>query len=48
MCGRYAASRDKASLVTEFDAVNVTERNLAADYNVAPTKDVYMVADRSN
>ena len=48
MCGRYAASRDKASLVTEFDAVNVTEQNLAADYNVAPTKDVYVVADRQS
>ena len=48
MCGRYAASRDKAFLVTEFDAVEGTEQNLAADYNVAPTKDVYVVADRQS
>jgi putative SOS response-associated peptidase YedK len=46
MCGRYAASRDKATLVEEFAVDRAPERDLAADYNVAPTKDVYLVADR--
>ncbi len=46
MCGRYAASRDKATLVEEFHVERVPERDLAADYNVAPTKEVYIVADR--
>lgn len=46
MCGRYAASRDKATLVEEFHVDQAPERELAADYNVAPTKEVYVVADR--
>ena len=47
MCGRYAASRDKAALIEEFEVERSTERELPADYNVAPTKDVYIVADRA-
>ena len=47
MCGRYAASRDKAALIEEFEVERSTERELPADYNVAPTKDVYIVADRT-
>lgn len=47
MCGRYAASRDKATLVTEFQVSAAPDRDLAADYNVAPTKEVYAVADRA-
>lgn len=46
MCGRYAASRDKATLVDEFQIVKAPERDLAPDYNVAPTKEVYAVVDR--
>ena len=46
MCGRYAASRDKAALIEEFDVERSAERELPADYNVAPTKDVYVVSDR--
>ena len=44
MCGRYAASRKPEDLALEFDAVPAEGRPpLAADYNVAPTKDVYVV-----
>ncbi|RBY96781.1 SOS response-associated peptidase [Blastococcus sp. TF02-8] len=44
MCGRYAASRKPEDLALEFEAV-VAEGapKLDADYNVAPTKDVYVV-----
>ncbi len=47
MCGRYAASRDKATLVREFDVVAAPAAELPADYNVAPTKQVYTVVDRA-
>jgi putative SOS response-associated peptidase YedK len=44
MCGRYAASRKPEDLVLEFEAVPAQgQPPLAADYNVAPTKDVYVV-----
>jgi putative SOS response-associated peptidase YedK len=44
MCGRYAASRRAEDLVLEFEAVRAEDQPpLAADYNVAPTKDVYVV-----
>ena len=44
MCGRYAASRSPADLVVEFEAVRAEGLTaLPADYNVAPTKDVYVV-----
>ena len=44
MCGRYAASRRPDDLVVEFEAVRAEgQAPLAADYNVAPTKDVYVV-----
>jgi putative SOS response-associated peptidase YedK len=47
MCGRYASSRRPEDLVEEFeiDKVEVKE-TLAADYNVAPTKQVYAVLQR--
>ncbi|MGN6132794.1 MAG: SOS response-associated peptidase [Nocardioidaceae bacterium] len=47
MCGRYASSRKPEDLVEEFeiDKVEVKE-TLAADYNVAPTKEVYAVVER--
>ncbi len=47
MCGRYASSRRPEDLVEEFEIVedrSVTP--LAADYNVAPTKEVYAVLER--
>ena len=44
MCGRYAASRSPDDLVVEFEAVRAEgQPALPADYNVAPTKDVYVV-----
>src|SRR5690349_9232489 len=44
MCGRYAASRSPDDLAIEFEAVKAEgQPPLAADYNVAPTKDVYVV-----
>ncbi|MGK5170597.1 MULTISPECIES: SOS response-associated peptidase [unclassified Geodermatophilus] len=44
MCGRYAASRRPEDLVLEFEAVRAEGQSaLPADYNVAPTKDVYVV-----
>jgi putative SOS response-associated peptidase YedK len=48
MCGRYASSRKPEDLVEEFeiDKVEVKE-TLAPDYNVAPTKQVYAVLQRS-
>lgn len=46
MCGRYAASKDAATLIEEFDISRAPEAELPPDYNVAPTKDVYTVLDR--
>ncbi|WP_347057777.1 SOS response-associated peptidase [Blastococcus sp. HT6-30] len=44
MCGRYAASRSPDDLAIEFEAVPAGRQPaLPADYNVAPTKDVYVV-----
>jgi putative SOS response-associated peptidase YedK len=47
MCGRYASSRKPEDLVEEFEIDRVAaDRPLEADYNVAPTKEVYAVLDR--
>ncbi|NUP44668.1 MAG: SOS response-associated peptidase [Streptomyces sp.] len=47
MCGRYAASRKPEDLTGIFDVLKwEPEEALAPDYNVAPTKDVYVVLDR--
>jgi putative SOS response-associated peptidase YedK len=44
VCGRYAASRRPEDLTVEFEAVPAPgQPPLAADHNVAPTKDVYVV-----
>lgn len=45
MCGRYAAAKDPAALAEEFETTVPTEA-LSPDYNVAPTKKVYIVLDR--
>ncbi|MET7638374.1 SOS response-associated peptidase [Streptomyces sp. NPDC005438] len=47
MCGRYAASRGPEDLagIFEVEKWDVAE-TLEADWNVAPTKDVYAVLDR--
>ncbi|HYQ63309.1 SOS response-associated peptidase [Actinophytocola sp.] len=47
MCGRYAATKDPATLAAEFDALDATEDHApAVDYNVAPTKSVVAVVAR--
>ncbi|GHF46531.1 putative SOS response-associated peptidase YedK [Amycolatopsis bartoniae] len=47
MCGRYAATKNPADLVREFDAVDETGGQARdADYNVAPTKNVVTVVQR--
>jgi putative SOS response-associated peptidase YedK len=49
MCGRYAASRSPDDLVVEFEAVRAHgQPPLPADYNVAPTKDVYVVRHKKD
>jgi putative SOS response-associated peptidase YedK len=47
MCGRYASTKDPATLAAEFDAVDATEGEApGADYNVAPTDPVLAVVQR--
>ncbi len=47
MCGRYASSRRPEDLVEEFEVEQSEVREtLTADYNVAPTKEVYAVVSR--
>jgi len=37
MCGRYASTRSAADLATLFDALDDTDDELVADFNIAPT-----------
>ncbi|MCD6638757.1 MAG: SOS response-associated peptidase [Nocardioides sp.] len=47
MCGRYASSRRPEDLVEEFEVEQShVAAALPADYNVAPTKEVYAVVER--
>lgn len=47
MCGRYAATKNPATLAAEFGAVDTTgDEAPAADFNVAPTKPVFSVVSR--
>ena len=46
MCGRYAAAKDPAALAEEFGVAVPPEQLLEPDYNVAPTKRVYVVVER--
>jgi putative SOS response-associated peptidase YedK len=47
MCGRYASSRKPEDLVEEFEVTTPRiAAPLEADYNVAPTKEVYAVMER--
>src|SRR5256885_2322174 len=48
LCGRYAATKDPATLAAEFDAVDLDAATdvRTADYNVAPTKDEITVVQR--
>ncbi|MDA3022222.1 MAG: SOS response-associated peptidase [Actinomycetota bacterium] len=47
MCGRYVAALDFDALVEEFEITRLPAERLAADYNVAPTKRVYLIAEES-
>ena len=48
MCGRYASSRKPEDLVEEFEVrTSKVDEALVPDYNVAPTKPVYAVLERS-
>ena len=46
MCGRYASSMDPEDIVEEFELRTADLPRLQADYNVAPTKEVYAVLER--
>lgn len=46
MCGRYAAAKDTATLVEEFQVDAVVEPAPEASYNVAPTHQVAVVLAR--
>ena len=46
MCGRYAASKDVANLMEEFEVARPPDETLPEDFNVAPSKQVYMVVER--
>jgi putative SOS response-associated peptidase YedK len=48
MCGRYASSRSTDDLVDAFEIDRVDDStSLEPDFNVAPTKDVYVVVTRA-
>jgi putative SOS response-associated peptidase YedK len=46
VCGRYAAAKDTASLVEEFQVETVVDPAPTPNYNVAPTNQVAFVVDR--
>jgi putative SOS response-associated peptidase YedK len=46
VCGRYAAAKDTATLVEEFEIDDVVDPAPAPSYNVAPTDQVAFVVDR--
>src|SRR3954451_10759673 len=46
MCGRYAASADRAQLTAIFDVDTAVGPELRPSWNVAPTKQIYGVLER--
>ncbi|UDY24680.1 SOS response-associated peptidase [Nocardioides sp. Kera G14] len=49
MCGRYASSKSAGELAQEFDVEELRlATELPASYNVAPTDEVYIVAERTS
>lgn len=46
MCGRYAASKDTAALVEQFEVLEVVDPPPGPNYNVAPTQTVSVVVER--
>lgn len=45
MCGRFVSATTPDEIATYFDAAPVAEALLEPSYNVAPTKDVYVVVE---
>lgn len=45
MCGRYVAAQDPAALAEEFGVTAPVEELLEPDYNVAPTKPVFIIVE---
>lgn len=45
MCGRFATSKSLDQLEEEFALVGVPERALAANWNVAPTQEIYVMTE---
>lgn len=45
MCGRFATSKNLDQLEEEFALVGVPERELPANWNVAPTQEIYVMTD---
>jgi putative SOS response-associated peptidase YedK len=48
MCGRYVLNSDPATLVAQFGIDAPVQRILEPDFNVAPTKEVYVVVQRDD
>lgn len=45
MCGRFATSKSLDQLEEEFALVGVPERELPANWNVAPTQEIYVMTE---
>ena len=43
MCGRFATSKSLDQLEEEFALVGIPERELPANWNVAPTQEIYVI-----
>jgi hypothetical protein len=44
MCGRYALVKSAGELIEEFEiTTNSISRAIAADWNIAPTRDIYLI-----
>lgn len=44
MCGRYALSQGAEDLALEFEAGEITKAFVPADWNISPTKQIYIIA----
>ena len=45
MCGRFATSKSLDQFEEEFALIGVPERSLAANWNVAPTQEIYVMTE---
>lgn len=49
MCGRYALSKLPDEIIEEFEiTAGLTGAILPADWNIAPTKDIYIIRNKAN